>query len=205
MYTEINKIDDRVRFKERYPKSNIDTITVSSSMSQPNEESTLSLHSSIPTGSWTLYFHSPEETKWTLQTFMNLGSITTWHQFWSLIDSLQTNSFSDGMFFMMRDPAPPLWESHHHIRGGCYSFRCSKKDAADTYLNYIIGSMLGTSSVNEANKINGISISPKRGFNIIKVWNTDASSFHQPSDIHTSIGNIRDSEIIYTRFVQKKM
>lgn len=201
---KINKFDQRVRFKERYPKSNIDTFKVQT-MSQSNEESSLSIHSSIPTGSWTLYFHSPEETKWTLQTFMNLGSISTWHQFWSLIDLLQTNSFSDGMFFMMRDPAPPLWESHHHIRGGCYSFRCPKKDAAETYLNYIIASMMDCASNDIDNKINGISISPKRGFNIIKVWNTNATTFHQPGDINTNIGNIRESEIIYTRFVQKKM
>jgi hypothetical protein len=169
-----------------------------------NDESIMTLSSAIPTGSWTLYFHSPEETKWTLNTFINLGSMKTWFQFWSIMDALQTDSFSDGMFFLMRDPSPPLWESHHHIRGGCYSFRCQKKDASEIYLNYIIASMLGGLPTHSDNIINGLSISPKRGFNIIKVWNTDAQQFKQPADL-MMISNIRESEIIYTPFVQKKM
>jgi hypothetical protein len=107
---------------------------------------------------------------------------------------------------MMRDPSPPLWESHHHIRGGCYSFRCQKKDAAETYLNYIIASMLGSLSDHNENRINGISISPKRGFNIVKVWNTDAQKFNSPSNLNSNVCvSIRDSDIMYTPFVQKKM
>jgi hypothetical protein len=163
------------------------------------------ISSLIPTGSWTVYFHSPEETKWTLNTFVSLGSMKTWHQFWSIMDVLKTESFSDGMFFLMRDPAPPLWESHYHIRGGCYSFRCQKKEAADVYLTYSIAAMLGGAATSDDNKINGISISPKRGFNIIKVWNTDAQKFSQPSTLCTSISTVKEAEIIYTPFVQKKM
>ena len=169
-----------------------------------SDESSTILSSVIPTGPWTLYFHSPEETKWTLNTFISLGSMKTWQQFWIIMDTLKTDSFSDGMFFLMRDPSPPLWESHHHIRGGCYSFRCQKKDAAEIYLNYSIASMLGGLSTDPANSMNGISISPKRGFNIVKVWNTDAQKFSQPADL-AAISTIREADVIYTPFVQKKM
>jgi hypothetical protein len=172
-------------------------------MASLSTESKIGLSSAIPTGPWTLYFHSPEETKWTLNTFISLGSMKTWNQFWSVMEVLRTDSFSEGMFFMMRDPSPPLWEHHNHICGGCYSFRCQKKEAADVYLTYIIGAMLNVASPTE-NKINGISISPKRGFNIIKVWNTDAQKFNQPSSLY-SISSIRESDIIYTPFIQKKM
>lgn len=158
----------------------------------------------IPTGPWTLYFHSPEETKWTLNTFISLGSMKTWQQFWTIMETLKIDSFSDGMFFLMRDPSPPLWESHHHIRGGCYSFRCQKKDAADIYLNYSIASMIGGLSTDPANLLNGMSISPKRGFNIVKVWNTDAQKFNQAADL-AAISTVREADIIYTPFVQKKM
>jgi hypothetical protein len=167
------------------------------------DDSKITLQSTIPTGPWTLYFHSPQETKWTLNTFVSLGSMKTWYQFWSIVEALQSESFSDGMFFLMRDPSPPLWESHHHIRGGCYSFRCQKKDAAEVYITYVIASMLNVVSSPE-NRINGLSISPKRGFNIIKVWNADAQKFSQPSNLH-AVSNIRESEIIYTPFLQKKM
>lgn len=165
----------------------------------------MNINSDIPTGSWTLYFHSPEETKWTLNTFVSLGSMKTWSDFWSIMDALKIESLSEGMFFMMRDPSPPLWESHQNIRGGCYSFRCQKKDAHDIYLNHIIASMLGQISVNTENRINGISISPKRNFNIIKVWNTDAQKFNSPSNILTGFSQIYENDIMYTPFIQKKM
>lgn len=167
------------------------------------DDSKITLQSAIPTGPWTLYFHSPQETKWTLNTFTSLGSMKTWYQFWSIVEALQSESFSDGMFFLMRDPSPPLWESHHHIRGGCYSFRCQKKEAADVYLTYIVAAMLDALSV-PTNRINGISISPKRGFNIIKVWNADAQVFHGSVDLQV-VSSIKDNDVIYTPFVQKKM
>jgi hypothetical protein len=164
-----------------------------------------SLDTPIPTGSWTLYFHSPEETKWTLNTFVSLGAMKTWRDFWSIVDTLKVDFLCDGMFFMMKDPSPPLWESHHHIRGGCYSFRCQRKDANDICINYMIACMLGCITTDD-NKINGISISPKRGFNIVKIWNTDAQKFYEPSDIMSSISpHIKEADILYTPFVQKKM
>jgi hypothetical protein len=169
------------------------------------DASKMNIDSPIPTGPWTLYFHSPEETKWTLNTFISLGSMKTWSDFWTIIEALKPESLSDGMFFMMRDPSPPLWESHQNIRGGCYSFRCQKKDAHDIYLNHIIVAMLDQLSNHPQNRINGISISPKRGFNIVKIWNVDAQKFNHPSNMNTTFSAIKESEIIYTPFVQKKM
>ena len=164
----------------------------------------MNIDSLIPTGTWTMYFHSPEETKWTLNTFVTLGPMKTWRDFWGIIDTLKSESLSEGMFFMMRDPSPPLWESSHNIRGGCYSFRYQKKDAHDVYINCIISAMLG-SLTNNKNHVNGITISPKRGFNIIKVWNTDAQKFNNSSDIDTNFSSIREGDVLYTPFVQKKM
>jgi hypothetical protein len=174
-------------------------------MSSPIDISKTNLDSSIPTGSWTLYFHSPEETKWTLNTFISLGEMKTWRDFWTVIEALKAESLADGMFFMMREPSPPLWESHQNIRGGCYSFRCQKKDASEIYINHMISSMIGTLSNNPENRINGISISPKRGFNIVKIWNKDAQKFNSSSDINTTFSPIRENDILYTPFIQKKM
>ena len=172
-------------------------------MATPLDDS--KIYSLIPTGPWTIYFHSPEETKWTLNTFINLGSMKTWHQFWSIMEVLKTESFSEGMFFLMRDPSPPLWESHYHIRGGCYSFRCHKKNVAEIFVDYMIAAMINTASVDPKNFVNGLSISPKRGFNIIKVWNSDSTKFNSPSDVNCTLNSVQASEILYTPFVQKNM
>lgn len=166
----------------------------------------LNLDSLIPTGPWTIYFHSPEEIKWTLNTFVSLGSMKTWRDFWTVIEALKGESLSDGMFFMMKDPYPPLWESHYHISGGCYSFRCQKKEASEICINYMIACMLGCVANNSENKISGLSISPKKGFNIIKIWNTQAQKFKDPADICATISSIvNTSDIMYTRFTNKSM
>jgi hypothetical protein len=173
-------------------------------MSLLSESSAIQLDTPIPTGSWTLYFHSPDETKWTLNTFISLGAMKTWRDFWTVMDGLQLEYLSNGMFFLIRDPFPPLWESHHHIRGGCYSFRCQKAEAPDIYINHIIAVMMNVLT-DPKNQINGLSISPKRGFNIVKAWNNNAAAFCKPSDINTTFSTIREQDIIYTPFVQKKM
>jgi hypothetical protein len=175
-------------------------------MANSQESASFEMDSAIPTGSWTLYFHYPEETKWTLNTFISLGSMNTWGDFWSLIEVLKSETFSDGMFFIMKDPIPPLWEDHRSIRGGCYSFRAQKKDAPDVYMNYIIATMLNGLTSDSKNVINGLSICQKRGFNIIKVWNRDAQQFNNGSDLVCGIHpSIRETDIIYTPFVQKKL
>ncbi len=63
-------------------------------MANALDETKYDLDSAIPSGSWTLYFHSPEETKWTLNTFISLGSMKTWKDFWSIINTLDQESFS---------------------------------------------------------------------------------------------------------------
>jgi hypothetical protein len=163
------------------------------------------LDSEIPSGSWTLYFHSPEESKWTLNTFVSLGSMKTWKDFWSIMEALGAEPFSEGMFFLMRDPIPPLWENHQNIRGGYYSFRCQKRDATDCYINYIIAALTGHLTKNATNQINGLSISPKRGFNIVKIWNQLSVQHNKPADLAYGMANVAEADVIYTPFVQKRM
>lgn len=184
----------------------------------------LTIDTPIPSGSWSLYFHAHDNPKWNLASFTLVGQVKTWREFWSLIEGLRTEAIADGMFFFMRDPIPPLWENHQNIRGGSYSIRVQRKDAGETYVSYVIATMLGTLTKDRAsasadrsaqpatpaadgaaNTVNGISISPKKGFNILKMWNTDAARFNKPTDIHILTKEIRPEDILYTPFVEKKM
>ena len=167
--------------------------------------SDLTLDTPIPSGSWSLYFHAHDNPKWNLPSFTPVGTVKTWREFWSLIEGLRTDAIADGMFFFMRDPIPPLWENHQNIRGGSYSIRVQRKDAGETYVSYAIATMVGCLTTNSANTINGISISPKKGFNILKMWNTDAAHHKLPTDIHILTKEIRLEDIMYTPFVEKKM
>ena len=155
--------------------------------------------------SWTLYFHAQDDNKWNIASFTKVATVSTWRDFWSLVEELKVDTISEGMFFFMRDPIPPLWENHQNIRGGSYSIRVQKKDAGEVYVTYAIGAMSLNMCKDQSNQINGISISPKKGFNIIKIWNIDASKHKHPSDIHLLCKEIKQEDIMYTPFVEKKM
>jgi len=158
----------------------------------------------IPSGSWTLWYHSPKENKWTPSTYQQVATVRTWTDYWTLMDALGDETLLNGFFFMMRDPAPPLWENKLNIRGGGYSMRIGRKDAADMFHKYIIGIMTNTVATNDGNKLMGVTISPKRGFNVINVWNEDFARFSENDGIKLLTKLVGPEEIRYTRHVDKK-
>jgi len=155
--------------------------------------------------SHTLYFHKQEETKWNMASFTECGRSATIADFLKLTEALKIDTLSDGMFFFFRDPIPPLWENCNNIYGGCYSFKVVKRDAGKAFSDYAIALMLNRITSDPANTINGISISPKKTHNIIKVWNSDSKTFSSPADLLKLIPDLKMEEIIYTPFTDKKM
>jgi hypothetical protein len=129
----------------------------------------------------------------------------TWRTLFSVMDNLKVDTLSEGMFFLMRDPIPPLWENCKNIYGGAYSFRVVKKEAGEAFLTYAIAAMLGAIVTDPANMVNGLSISTKKTHNIIKVWNTDSKAFKSKSDLVIHHSEVLESETIYTPFTDKKM
>jgi len=164
------------------------------------------LDNPMPSGpSWTLYYHPSNETKWGLGTFTSLGAMKTWREFLSVIQKLGSDTLSEGMFFLMRDPVPPLWENSQNIYGGAYSFRVIKKDAGEVFVTYAIAAMFKQIMTNPANFINGLSISSKKTHNIIKVWNTDSVTYNKPGDLLRLMPDMKTEDVLYTRFPDKKM
>lgn len=163
------------------------------------------LDSAIPSGSWSLYYHSLAETKWSLATFQKVATMATWRDFWAVVEELSPASLADGMFFLMRDPIPPLWENAQNIYGGSYSMRIPKDSAGEAFVAYAIAAMIGEATTDAANGINGLSISPKRGFCIIKVWNKDCTRFKDPAELRLQWPTLHSADILYTPFVEKNM
>ena len=157
----------------------------------------------IPTGAWSLWYHSPKENKWTTATYKHIASVNTWEEFWTLIDLIGDDAFLNGLFFFMKGSTPPRWENKANIRGGSYSMRVNRKDAFDGFMRYVIGAMLGKASYNPENHMNGITISPKRGFNIINVWNEDFK-FSALDDLREYGRRLPGEEIRYTRHIDRK-
>jgi hypothetical protein len=173
-------------------------------MSHTSNMSSFEASTPIPGGPWSMWYHSPTESKWTPSTYMQMGSAATFGEFWALIDHLSDEALLNGFFFFMRDPLPPLWENKGNIRGGSYSMRISRKDAAEIYQKYMLAAMIGQATTNPDNKVTGVCISPKKGFNIITIWNEDFAAFQEPTDIPLFGPTMVTEDIRYTRHVDKK-
>ena len=166
----------------------------------------MNLDTPIPSGpSWSLYYHPSDEPKWGLATFINAGSMKTWRDVLILTETLGVDKLSDGMFFLMRDPVPPLWENSKNIYGGAYSFRVPKKEAGQAFVDYAIAAMTKQIMTDPANFVNGMSISSKKTHNIIKIWNTNATTYSSPSDMLVLIPGLRTEDVLYTPFTDKRM
>jgi hypothetical protein len=174
-------------------------------ISQANQASQIAtMTDNIPSGSWTLWYHSPKENKWTPSTYQQVATVRTWTDYWTVMDAIGDETLLNGFFFMMRDPTPPLWENKLNIRGGGYSMRIGRKDAADMFHKYIIGVMTDTIANVLTNKLMGVTISPKRGFNVINIWNEDFAAHSSNNGIKLITKLVGPDEIRYTRHADKK-
>jgi hypothetical protein len=76
------------------------------------------------------------------------------------------------MLFIMREGITPTWEDQRNRNGGCFSYKISNKDVSQAWkeLTYVLvgESMADNKSILPL--INGITISPKKNFCIVKVW-----------------------------------
>ena len=75
-------------------------------------------------------------------------------------------------FFLMRENIFPKWEDKYNINGGCWSLRIVKteiRNVWDELSMAIMGEYL-TNDSKENSNLNGLSISPKRSFCVIKIW-----------------------------------
>ena len=172
------------------------------------------IDASLPSGTWTLYFHAPREKRWTLDTFQPIATMRTLRETLAVFHELG-EKVKRGMYFCMRDPIPPLWENYQNIRGGSYSIRGGPEEGGEYYKAYIVGAMTGVVTTHPSDQIVGLSISPKImsgpngshrvGFYVIKIWNRDSEKFNDPTGINLLHSKLVPSDVLYTPHVDKKM
>jgi hypothetical protein len=119
---------------------------------------------------WDFWFHDPLDNNWKLDSYKKIHSINTIQSFWNLYNFLDNKMIENSMLFLMRQNIEPLWEHKDNIGGGCWSLKIQKGDIYNLW-NSISISLLSENISNDENiNINGISISPKKNFCIIKFW-----------------------------------
>jgi translation initiation factor 4E len=128
--------------------------------------------------SWVLWYHSPIDNKWDINSYKMIKSVNTIEEFWSLYNFLNDDHVNYSMFFLMREGINPIWEDEHNKSGGCWSFKIAKKDVYKSWTELSIALLGEFITIDKTNskEINGISISPKKTFSIVKIWNNNSKN-----------------------------
>lgn len=166
--------------------------------------SALSSSTVFPSGAWTLYFHAPDDTNWTPTSYYKIASLSSFEELWGTLSAIDTGHFLTGMYFLMRDPFPPMWEHRSNIHGGTYCIKVPESIAQETFQRYAAASILDAATSDTANTIVGVSISPKKGFHILKVWNNNCKLYHAPTEISVLGDGLRHTDILYRPHVDQK-
>jgi hypothetical protein len=88
------------------------------------------------------------------------------------------------MLFVMRSGITPMWEDKRNRNGGCFSYKVLNKHVYDIWkmLFYALCGETLCKDVKYAHMLNGITISPKKNFCIVKIWLSDCK-LQDPSQI----------------------
>jgi hypothetical protein len=121
---------------------------------------------------WTLWAHLPHDINWSLNSYKNICSFSTIEEGIVLIETIPEKMIKNCMLFIMKEGINPLWEDEKNINGGSFSYKINNKNIVRVWktLSYsLMGENLAVESKNST-IINGITISPKKHFCIIKIW-----------------------------------
>jgi hypothetical protein len=122
---------------------------------------------------WKAFYHAPDDPDWTMQSYKSLCCVSSVRDYWALQNSV-SDALANGMFFLMREHIFPCWDDKYNIEGGCLSMKVSHGDAADVVselMRRALGeTLLGGEAAGSWAQVNGLSVSPKRAFNIVKIW-----------------------------------
>ena len=136
---------------------------------------------------WVLYAHLPHDTDWTLKSYKEILKINTVEQIIAICERLPEKMIQNCMLFLMRDGIKPMWEDEKNREGGCFSYKVNNNSVGDIWRKMSC-QLVGESLINEKMryKINGITISPKKHFCIIKIWCTTKELNPEPLDPKSS-------------------
>ena len=158
-----------------------------------------------PAGPWSAYYHEPEDETWTTESYKKLQVCESWESLGALLRELGPHKTTNGLLRVMRGDYSPLWENNGNIYGGTYCLKVRRRSAIEVFQRYLAASILGGCTMDAANTIVGVTISPKKDSCIIKIWNLDCRRFSTATDLKILHEDIRHEEILYRKQTDQRM
>lgn len=124
---------------------------------------------------WILWAHDINNNDWSTTSYKRLHEIKTYSDFWKLFNNFGKLGIRYSHYFLMKDGIKPIWEDEQNRDGGILSVRI-EMDSALSLLEDLGTRMVIEEITDEQNDINGISISPKHNWALIKLWNKNSKN-----------------------------
>lgn len=124
---------------------------------------------------WDLYYHDPNDSNYSLGSYIVIGKIKTVSEFWSLINTIQKDAWVSGMFFLMKEGYRPLWDVPENDKGGAWSKKVDAMDTYDVFVDCMVHCVANSFLTRNKETLVGVSLSPKGSFHIIKIWNANSA------------------------------
>ena len=124
---------------------------------------------------WTFYLHLHDNREWNLESYKKIISFYRVEDAILLNDEIHYDLIKKSMMFLMKEDIHPMWEDPKNKDGGCFSFKVSNRDI-ETVWKHVYFHILGSSIMKNKENIqyiNGITLSPKKKFCILKIWMND--------------------------------
>lgn len=121
---------------------------------------------------WTYYIHLHDNKDWSIKSYINIITFNEIENAILLNDEITFDLIKKSMMFLMKDGINPMWEDKHNRNGGCFSFKVMNKDICNVW-KQIFYNLVGkniTKNKEIYDNINGITLSPKKKFCILKIW-----------------------------------
>lgn len=121
---------------------------------------------------WILWNHGLNDKSWTNDSYKNIFTFNNLNDIKIYNDNLDLLQLQNSMYFLMREDIFPTWEDSNNKNGCCASYKIPSNDIVNIWYKCIQNILCENLHKNKDNYdiINGISISPKKEFNIIKIW-----------------------------------
>jgi len=148
---------------------------------------------------WVLWAHLPHDTDWTVKSYKPILNFNSVEEAISLCETLPEKMIKNCMLFLMRKGIQPTWEDIKNRKGGCFSYKVNNRIVTDVWKNLsytLVGEDL-TKDGRLRSTINGITISPKKNFCIIKIW-LASCDFQNPTSI-TNIDGITSHGCLFKK------
>lgn len=122
---------------------------------------------------YVLWAHDIHNKNWDIDSYKKVAEIDNVSTFWRIFNNLDKLGIRFMHLFLMKDGITPIWEDPNNRDGGVCSLRLELEKAHDIFEDLNIR-MICQILNDEPNDINGVSMSPKNSWVIIKIWNKDS-------------------------------